>query len=152
MSFALAHIVARLQHHWQLLAAAAAGLLLLLLVVRIVRRRRPQKLNPEYFRQRWQDLQQQCGSKATWRLAVIDADQLLDEALKKRRYKGRTMGERLVAAQRSLSDNEAVWFSHKLRNKLVHEDYKLRNKNEVKEALLGYLQALKDIGALQNDK
>jgi hypothetical protein len=42
-----------------------------------------------------------------------------------------------------------VWFGHKLRNKLVHEDYKLTNRNDVKNALLGFLQALKDLGAMK---
>ena len=58
------------------------------------------------------------------------------------------MGERLVAAQRALSDNDAVWFAHKLRNRLVHEpDVKLR-QNEAKKALAGFRQSLKDLGAM----
>lgn len=142
----------KLQHHTMLIAAVVAALVVLLIISLIVKRKRPQKLNPEEFRGRWQAVQKQCASKSTWPLAIIDADKLLDEALKKRRFKGKTMGERLVAAQREFTDNESLWYSHKLRNKLVHEDYRLSRKVEVKEALLGYLQALKDIGALKHDK
>lgn len=81
-------------------------------------------------------------------LAVIDADKLLDDALKKRHFRGKTMGERLVSAQRSLSDNDAVWYAHKLRNRLVHEpDIKLKKK-EAQTALTGFRQGLKDLGAL----
>ena len=81
-------------------------------------------------------------------LAVIDADKLVDEALKKLRFNGKTMGERLVAAQRSLSNNDGVWYAHKLRNRLVHEPSVRLKKNEAQSALTGFRQALRDLGAL----
>jgi hypothetical protein len=89
-----------------------------------------------------------CHKGETWPLAIIDADTLLDDALKALRYKGSTMGARLVAAQRDLSDNDGVWFAHKLRNKLVHEEIPRLYKREVQKALRGFLQALKDLGAI----
>jgi hypothetical protein len=58
------------------------------------------------------------------------------------------MGERLVAAQRTLSDNDAVWYAHKLRNRLVHEDNVRLTKRDVQKALSGFKQALRDLGAL----
>lgn len=110
--------------------------------------RRPRQLDVSQFADRWKDLQKLCAKKETWPLAVIDADKLLDEALKKSHFKGKSMGERLVSAQRDLTNNDGVWFGHKLRNQLVHEDnFKLR-KNQVQEALVGLRQALKDLGAL----
>lgn len=110
---------------------------------------RPRKLNTAYFAQRWQDAQKLCASKDTWPLAVINADKLLDEALRRRHFKGKTMGERLVAAQKTFSNNDGVWHGHKLRNKLVHEDFTNLRENDVKEALIGFRQGLKDLGALQ---
>lgn len=133
---------------WQLVVVLGAVLLVLLLSA-VVAKRRPSKLNQEQFAAKWQELQTLCADKATWPLAVINADKLVDDALKKRHYKGKTMGERLVAAQHDLSSNDTVWFGHKLRNKLVHEEYKLTNKNDVKNALLGFLQALRDLGAIK---
>lgn len=110
-------------------------------------KRRPKLLNSAYFQQKWKETQGYCKDKSTWPLAVINADKLLDEALKRRRFKGKTMGERLVAAQRDFSDNDGVWYAHKLRNRLVHEaDVKLR-EGDVKRALIGIRQALKDLGA-----
>jgi len=112
-------------------------------------RRRPNKLNQEYYQRRWQTLQKYLSNKDSWPLAVIDADKLLDDALRRCRYKGKTMGERLVAAQRDIKDNDGVWYGHKLRNRLVHEtDVKL-SERDVKEALLGIRAALKDLGALK---
>jgi hypothetical protein len=111
--------------------------------------KRPKKsLDRQYFRKQWRDLQKQCAKAETWALAVIQADSLLDEALKKKRFKGKTMGERLVSAQRSLTNNDGAWFGHKLRNQLVHQtDVALREK-DIKSALIGIGQALKDLGAL----
>ena len=85
--------------------------------MRLIPRRRT--LKTKKFDQRWQALQQYCASRKTWPQAVTEADNLLCEALKKRGYKGKTTGERLVAAQHELSDNEAAWFGHKLRQKLT---------------------------------
>lgn len=131
--------------------AGLAVLILLLLIFGVawLQKRRPRELNRQYFTTRWKDLQKMCGDKSTWPLAIIDADKLLDEALKQSRTKGKTMGERLVSVQRDLSDNDAVWFAHKLRNKLVHEDYDELKEREVKQALVGFRQALKDLGALK---
>jgi hypothetical protein len=133
----------------EILAIAAVGVLLLLVFsTNFLLRRKPKHLNKEYYTERWQTLQKLLKDKATWPLAVIDADKLLDDALKRSKYRGKTMGERLVSAQRSITDNDAVWFGHKLRNRLVHEsNVKLTEKN-VKDALLGIRSALKDLGAL----
>lgn len=110
-------------------------------------KRRPKVLNVAYFQTKWKEAQGYCKDKSTWPLAVINADKLLDEALKRRKFKGKTMGERMVAAQRELSDNDSVWYAHKLRNRLVHEaDVKLKEA-DVKRALIGIRQALKDLGA-----
>lgn len=117
------------------------------LILGAIYRRRPRKLDPAYFAQKWQDLQKHCATQATWPLAVINADKLLDDALKRLHYRGKTMGERLVSAQRDITDNDQVWYGHKLRNKLVHEDIKLRQR-DVQAALKGFLKALKDLGAL----
>lgn len=119
------------------------------LVLAFAKRKRKKPLNVEAFTAKWKDAQKLCANKETWPLAVISADNVLDEALKKAGYKGKTMGERLVAAQRDLSDNDGVWYGHKLRNKLVHEsDIKLKQA-DVKDALTGIRQALRDLGALK---
>ena len=130
--------------------AVAAGVVLLGLVsgIGLLLKRKPKSLNREYYQGQWQTLQKLCKDKSTWPLAVIDADKLLDDVLKKRRYKGKTMGERLVAAQRDINDNDGVWFGHKLRNRLVHENNVKLTERDVKEALLGIRSGLKDLGAL----
>ncbi len=96
---------------------------------------------------KWKMLQKLLGDKSTWKDAIIEADKLLDMALKNHHYKGRTTGERLVAAQHELSANDKVWFSHKLANKIVSEKDMVISKSQVKKALLGFWQALRDLDA-----
>jgi hypothetical protein len=108
----------------------------------------PVKLNHEFYQIRWAELLTRVKTNDGMALAVIDADKLLDDALKKRHFRGKTMGERLVSAQRTLSDNDAVWYAHKLRNRLVHEDHVRLKKRDVQKALSGFRQALRDVGAL----
>ena len=54
-----------------------------------------------------------------------------------------------MAAQRYISYNDSVWFGHKLRNKLVHEESPPISKDDVMKVLTGFRQALKDLGALK---
>jgi hypothetical protein len=108
----------------------------------------PSKLNQEYYQKRWSELLTRVKTSDGMSLAVIDADKLVDDALKKRHFRGKTMGERLVAAQRTLTDNDAVWYAHKLRNRLVHEQNVRLKKRDVQKALAGFRQALRDLGAL----
>jgi hypothetical protein len=134
----------------QMYLAIVAGIVLLGIVfgVGLLLRRKPKVLDKAYYQDQWQTLQKLCKDKSTWPLAVIDADKLLDDALKRKHYKGKTMGERLVSAQRDITDNDGVWFGHKLRNRLVHENNVKLTEREVKEALLGIRAGLKDLGAL----
>ena len=117
-------------------------------------RRRPRTLKSKKFMVRWQELQKHCATRKTWPQAIIEADDLLDEVLKKKRYKGKTTGERLVACQHDLSENETVWFGHKLRKKLSDDegvDVRTLKKKDIVFALAGFRQALRDLGALDHD-
>jgi hypothetical protein len=109
--------------------------------------KRNSKLDHSYFQASWMELLARVKSPEGMMLAVIDADKLLDEALRRHHFKGKTMGERLVSAQRIISDNDAVWYAHKLRNRLVHEPNVRLKKKEAQTALAGFKQGLKDLGA-----
>lgn len=128
------------------------GIAVLALVVWFVWNRRQRDLKMDYFQIQWLELQSHLRDKTKWSKAVTDADTLLDSALKKKHVRGHNMGERLVKAQRMFTDNDGVWFGHKLRVRIeAHPKTKLK-ESEVKQALLGIRQALKDVGALPDAK
>jgi hypothetical protein len=133
-----------------IIAIFAAVILILAAVVAVFYRRRPQPLKTEYYQTKWKELQDLLHDKTKWAEAILDADRLLETALKKKHIKGRSMGERLVKAQRLFTDNDSVWFGHKLRNKIDSDPATKLKETEVKQALLGIRQALKDVGALPN--
>lgn len=135
-----------------LLIVAGVILCAALLLAGVFIFRRPRRIKQDRIQNRWREMQKLLASKDTWSEAVIKADKLLDEVLKKKRFGGKSMGERLTKAQRVLSDNEGVWFGHKLRSKLESDPKTKLKESEVKQALFGIRQALKDLGALPNDK
>jgi hypothetical protein len=106
------------------------------------------KLNQQYFKQKWQEVYDLLNTGEGKMLAVIEADKLLDKALVDLKVKGVTMGERMVAAQAKFSDKDHAWRAHKLRNKMVHEPGFRPKPNQIKDALVGFRQGLKDLGAL----
>ncbi len=126
----------------------AIGALLAVASLVVIAVRVPKRLKSEYFVARWKELQQHCKDKQTWPQALQEADKLLDRALKKRKFKGKTMGERMVSAQRTFTDNDAAWFAHNVYKKVMTDpNFKLR-ESDVKNALIGFRQALRDLGAL----
>ncbi len=136
----------------EFIALLAGGVTVAIAAGLIVAVRVPKRLKADHFVAQWKELQSYCRDKKTWPKALTEADKLLDRALKKRKFKGKSMGERMVAAQRVFTDNDAVWFAHNLRKKLSAAPASRIKESEVKDALVGFRQALRDIGALPNDK
>ncbi len=84
----------------------------------------------------------------TYRLSVVEADKLLDEALREMYIKGNNLGERLKAGRNKFSNINAVWASHRLRNQIVHERNVKVSYEQAERALTAYRKALQDLGAI----
>lgn len=136
----------------EMIAVLGVGSVTALIVFVIVYRRLPKRLNQKKYTEQWRELQGKCKDKATWREAIVDADMLLVKALRKRKFKGKNPGERLVSAQRKFSDNDGVWFAHNLYKKLQAQPNARPKEEDVKKALTNFRQALRDLGALPNGK
>lgn len=135
-----------------LLIYSLVAVILISLCALIVIKKKPKKLKVDQYVDKWKLLQSFCRDKATWPEAIIAADKLLDSALKRRKFKGKSMGERLVSAQRAMTNNDSIWFAHNLYKKIVAESETRLKEVDVKAALVAYRQALKDIGALPRDE
>ena len=82
------------------------------------------------------------GSPNDWRLAILEADILLDDIVETMYLPGDTLGERLKAVERSDFETiDQAWEAHKVRNKLAHEggDYVLTQR-EAKRVINLYKQ------------
>lgn len=88
-------------------------------------------------------------NRATYNLAIVEADKLLDKALLEMGVSGKTMGERLKrCGKEKFSHLNSVWHVHKLRNQIAHEPRFSVEYAEARRALVTYRQALKDLGAI----
>ncbi len=123
---------------------------ILLIVVVSLSRRGAASLDVEKYRSQWLTIESQLkrDEPSTYQLSVLNADKLLDKALKERGYKGQTMGERMKAAKTSWSNANVVWSAHKLRNQIAHEHDARVTYEDARRALAGFKQALKDVGAI----
>lgn len=99
----------------------------------------------------WQQVERRMhiGDEAQIKLAVIEADKILDEILKMAGLKGETMADRLKRLNPAqLSNIESVWQVHKMRNRIVHEpDFHVTHA-EAEYAVEVYRAALKELGLI----
>lgn len=82
---------------------------------------------------KWEDIQFHIGSENPndWRLAIIEADILLEETLNNAGYVGTTIGEKLKSATTgSFQTLQDAWEAHKVRNEIAHagSDFVLTKK------------------------
>lgn len=129
-------------------AIAALGILMLFIL--FTTKRKSGVLNVEEFRVEWLKIMNSLDNKntSTFELALINADKLLDKALKDLDIQGVTMAERLKFAGSRFSSQNNVWSAHKLRNRVAHDhDHQLKIVH-ARRALAIYKRALRDLGAV----
>lgn len=107
-------------------------------------------LDVERYRVKWMTIEQSLkkDDHASFHLAVLNADKLLDHALRDSGFRGETMGERMKSAKSKWSSPNGAWNAHKLRNRIAHETDAEVSYQEAARALHGFKQALKDLGAI----
>lgn len=137
------------------------GLMILFLVVIVLvgagilfiiahARGKSRPLDVERYRTSWLTIEQQLvkGEEASTHLVVLNADKLLDQALRQRGFKGDTMGQRMKSARDTWSNANNVWNAHKLRNRIAHESDVKVGYDNARRALSAFKQGLKDLGAI----
>jgi hypothetical protein len=132
------------------------GIVLLVIVVALIAvigiatafraftRPRLEDLDPKRLREMWVEIEKTSdhglmGAK----LAVVEADKLLDTVLRKMHFPGETMGERLKMAAYKHPAISRVWPAHKLRNQLVHDATFEISVRQAKSAVRDFYEALK---------
>lgn len=89
------------------------------------------------------------GKIESMRLAVIEADALVDMVLKRAGYEGENLAERLARVLPSeVKSVEGVWAAHRLRNDLAHTPGFVLTVEAAKAALDVYEAFLKEVRAI----
>lgn len=104
---------------------------------------------PEARENRWLEIEKRLESEnpADWKIAIIEADSIIDDIVQRIGYKGENLGERLKNIEPSDFDNlQNVWEAHKVRNRIVHEAEKFElTKEEARAVLEKYKKALREL-------
>ncbi|KKQ23183.1 MAG: hypothetical protein US36_C0003G0017 [Candidatus Wolfebacteria bacterium GW2011_GWC1_37_10] len=99
----------------------------------------------------WKQVQRrlEINDEPNLKLAIIEADKILDEILKFGGYGGETMAERLKKINfKQLSNIEEIWQAHKIRNRIVHEpDFHIA-RGEAWMIIEMYKKAFKELGLI----
>ncbi len=137
-------------------AILVIGAILLILIIallvvlrRLIHQPELHGLSREQIKERWQEILKvsESGTMGA-KMAIMEADKLLDGALKSLSMSGDTMGERLKFAGYKYPELRNVWNAHKLRNQLVHEATFEISHGQAKGALRDFEKALKAIHVL----
>ena len=111
----------------------------------------PRPLPKKKLIKKWSKIEERLKSEqeAELKLAIIEADKLFDDILKRCGYLGKDMGDRLRKVNASqISNINDIWSSHKIRNNIVHNiDCRLTDF-EAEKAVRAYKKALEELEML----
>jgi len=126
------------------------GALLFAVITKITIQKPSKRLNVEHYRIKYLAIENQLKKDETssHHLSVLNADKLVDQALRDSGIRGETMGERLKSSVNKFSDINGLWNAHKLRNRIAHEPDAAVTYDEARYALASFKKALKDLGAI----
>lgn len=102
----------------------------------------------ELIRKKWEKLLEKIKSndERDLRLAIIEADTLVDEILVQHNHPGKDMGERLKSMHPGEIENlDDLWEAHKMRNRIAHESGFHITLDEARKIINIYHRTLKDL-------
>ncbi len=101
---------------------------------------------------KWQEIITHAESEvpSNWRLAIIEADIMLDDLLDQLHLPGDTIGDKLKAVEKSdFITIDQAWEAHKVRNMIAHEGSNfLLNQHETRRIISLYGAVFKEFGLI----
>ncbi len=89
------------------------------------------------------------GGESDLKLAIIEADKLFDDTVKRMGHAGETMAERLKKiTPAQLSNIEHIWDAHKVRNNIVHNPAYSLSRTDAEIVIGIYEKALREWGLI----
>ncbi len=134
------------------------GLAILFLAIRaiakLIRRlsagERLEGMDRKAIQARWAEVERmaEAGGEMNVKIAVMEADKLLDHALKAMAMPGKTLGDRLKFAAYRYPKIRNVWNAHRLRNSLAHEASFYLDPGLARRAIRDFKEALQTLTLL----
>lgn len=134
------------------------ALVLVFLIVRALARfirrlaagERLEGMDRKAIQARWAEIERNAdsGNEMNLKIAIMEADKLLDHALKAMAMPGKTLGDRLKFAAYRYPKIRNVWGAHRLRNSLAHEASFYLDPSMAKRAIRDLKEALRVLNLL----
>lgn len=109
---------------------------------------REKNVNP-----RWHYIQTlvESPNESDWRVAIIEADTMMEEVLKEKGISGGTVSELLESAKSSgYPSIQKAWDAHLIRNQIAHEGVEFPlSQIEARRAIKMYQNFFEDLGVIQ---
>ncbi len=107
-------------------------------------------MSREEIKKKWQTIEEMArrNDEMSYKLAVMEADKLLDHVLKALGFGGSTLAERLKLAAYRYPNIRNVWPAHLARNRMVHEASYHLNGSTAQDAIRRFRDALNEFGVL----
>lgn len=120
------------------------------LVKRLLAGERLEGMDRKAIQARWAEVERavEAGGEMHLKIAVMEADKLLDHALKAMAMPGTTLGERLKYAAYKYPKIRNVWNAHRLRNSLAHEASFYLDPGMARRAVKDFKDALRTLNLL----
>jgi uncharacterized membrane protein YraQ (UPF0718 family) len=103
----------------------------------------------------WATAQQHffSGNQNDLKMAIVEADNILNDALRYAGIEGTSLGERLKNIKRNQIPNlQEIWDAHKLRNEIAHGSNFSLKRDTAERALETYRTALENLGVFDDGK
>lgn len=108
----------------------------------------PEGVTPIHINGEWEHIIELINSvnQSDWRLAIIEADVMLEDMMRRAGYSGDTLGEMLKSVEKSdFTTIDAAWEAHKVRNAIAHQGREFQlNEREAKHAIALYEDVFKE--------
>jgi hypothetical protein len=100
----------------------------------------------------WERVRELMDSRnsSDWHIALLRADAILDDALRRLGYQGETMADRLkIVDPTVLTSLDSVWSAHRLRNTMAHDPLQTHGRETIVEAIRAYEDALTELEMME---
>lgn len=131
--------------------AVVIVLIILIFVARyFAKKSKETGVDRKFVKDRWQKIEElmRYGKEMNYKLAIIEADKLLDYVLKSMYFPGQTMAERLKLASYKFPGLKQVWWAHKVRNQIVHDAHYTVTSGETRKVLGLFKKSFKELKVL----
>jgi len=117
------------------------------------KRRNAVSIDKSMVMTRWMEIEATAnmGGPAHLKASVMDADKLVEYVLGAKALSGNTFAEKLKSAKplfRDYKDYDNLWFAHKVRNSIAHDNGQDFSLTNAKKAIEYFKKALKVLGAM----